>query len=216
MRPPPQPPLPPDFKRASTLLLDSIATFTATELFDYATFTFYVVLAGLLSLERAVLKKRVIDSPDVLAAISDVPHLAPVLNAYYECRYSALMASLVALYPAVVRDRYLSRHAPFILRELRIGAYTQFLESYKSVTLRGMADAFGVRDAFLDAELSRFIAAGRIHAQMDAVAGEWEGVGCEWEGARASGFRGAKGRKGVCRTPPHAPLLHTPSSPRRH
>jgi 26S proteasome regulatory subunit N7 len=71
----------------------------------------------------------------------------------------------------MARDRLLAAHAPFYLREMRITAYAQFLDSYKSVTLAGMAKAFGVTPPFLDAELSRFIAAGRINAKIDAVSG---------------------------------------------
>ena len=44
---------------------------------------------------------------------------------------------------------------------------TQFLESYKSVTIQMMASAFGVSAAFLDGELSEFIAAGRLNCKID-------------------------------------------------
>ena len=46
-------------------------------------------------------------------------------------------------------------------------ALPQFLESYKSVTLQMMASAFGVSPAFLDGELSTFIAAGRLNCKID-------------------------------------------------
>lgn len=47
----------------------------------------------------------------------------------------------------------------------------QFLESYKSVTLESMANAFGVSSDFMDKELSDFIVAGRLTAKIDKVAG---------------------------------------------
>jgi hypothetical protein len=47
----------------------------------------------------------------------------------------------------------------------------QFLESYKSVTLESMAAAFAVGVPFLDQEVSDFIVAGRLGAQIDKVAG---------------------------------------------
>lgn len=47
----------------------------------------------------------------------------------------------------------------------------QFLESYKSVTLESMANAFGVSPDFMDKELSDFIVAGRLTAKIDKVAG---------------------------------------------
>ncbi|KAG7012295.1 26S proteasome non-ATPase regulatory subunit 6-like protein, partial [Cucurbita argyrosperma subsp. argyrosperma] len=50
----------------------------------------------------------------------------------------------------------------------------QFLESYKSVTIKAMANAFGVSVEFIDLELSRFIAAGKLHCKIDKVAGVLE------------------------------------------
>ena len=38
-----------DFKKASELLLSSIATFTCVELLDYKEFIFYAVVMGLLT-----------------------------------------------------------------------------------------------------------------------------------------------------------------------
>ena len=48
-------------------------------------------------------------------------------------------------------------------------AYGQFLEAYKSVSLASMANSFGVSTAFLDEELSAFIAAGRLPCKIDKV-----------------------------------------------
>ena len=50
------------FKQGGQLLLDTISTFTATELLDYEDFVVLCVLAGVLTLERKDLKKKV--SPD--------------------------------------------------------------------------------------------------------------------------------------------------------
>ena len=163
-----------DFAGAAALLLDCIATFTATELLDYTRFAFYTSLACLKALDRAALKKRVIDSPDILAVVGDVPHLEPLLAGFHECRYRAFFVALVGLQPAVKRDRLLARHAAFFLREMRLAAYAQFLASYRAVTVAGMAAAFGVSSDFLDAELARFIAAGRLPAKVDAVNGAVE------------------------------------------
>jgi PCI domain len=66
-------------------------------------------------------------------------------------------------------DRYFAQHAQYLVKELRILAYTQFLDAYKSVVLSSMAAVFGVTVPFMDAELSRFIAAGRLNAQIDKV-----------------------------------------------
>ena len=54
-----------------------------------------------------------------------------------------------------------------LLYKLTLLPRTQFLESYKSVTIQMMASAFGVSAAFLDGELSEFIAAGRLNCKID-------------------------------------------------
>ena len=69
------------------------------------------------------------------------------------------------------RDRYLARHAQFYIREVRIQSYSQFLESYRSVTLEAMAKTFGVSVHYLDRDLSRFIATARLNCKIDKVGG---------------------------------------------
>jgi 26S proteasome regulatory subunit N7 len=54
---------------------------------------------------------------------------------------------------------------------MRILAYTQLLESYRSLTLESLSTAFGVSISFVDAELSWFIASNRLHASIDKVHG---------------------------------------------
>ena len=60
-------------------------------------------------------------------------------------------------------------HYKFYVREVKIKAYAQLLESYRSLTLGYMADAFGVTEDYIDSELCRFIAGGRLHAKIDKV-----------------------------------------------
>ena len=69
------------------------------------------------------------------------------------------------------RDRYLSVHAAYWMRELHLLAYKQFLDSYQSVTLAAMAEKFGVSVEFLDFHASQFIAAGRLSAKIDKFGG---------------------------------------------
>ncbi len=45
------------------------------------------------------------------------------------------------------------------------------MDAYKSVVMKTMAAAFGVGEPFLDKELSRFIAAGRLNAKIDKARG---------------------------------------------
>ena len=47
-------------------------------------------------------------------------------------------------------ERYLQPHFRYYMREVRTVVYSQFLESYKSVTMEAMAAAFGVTVDFID------------------------------------------------------------------
>lgn len=101
--------------------------------------------------------------------IAEIPNIANLVNSLYDCRYCDFMHAIVQLNGQLEDDRYFATHARYLIRELRILAYTQFLDAYKSVVLGTMATAFGVGEAFLDRELSRFIAAGRLNAKIDKV-----------------------------------------------
>ncbi|KAF8473858.1 26S proteasome subunit RPN7-domain-containing protein [Kalaharituber pfeilii] len=57
------------FNLAAPLLLDSLSTFTSTEICSYETLVLYAVLAGTISLKRVDFKRRVIDSAEVLAVL---------------------------------------------------------------------------------------------------------------------------------------------------
>ncbi|KAL3700554.1 hypothetical protein R1sor_018576 [Riccia sorocarpa] len=163
-----------NFKKAATLLLDSISTFTTYELFSYDTFIFYTVLTSIISLDRVSLKQKVVDAPEILAVIGKIPFLSDFLNALYSCQYKTFFHAFAGLTDQIRLDRYLFPHFRYYMREVRVVAYSQFLESYKSVTMEAMAKAFGVSIDFLDMELSRFIAAGRLTCKIDKVAGVLE------------------------------------------
>ncbi|GBE80448.1 hypothetical protein SCP_0301630 [Sparassis crispa] len=54
---------------------------------------------------------------------------------------------------------------------MRILAYSQILESYRSLTLDSLSRSFGMSVEFVDNELSRFIASGHLHSAIDKVHG---------------------------------------------
>ena len=71
----------------------------------------------------------------------------------------------------IKNDKYLSTHANYFIKEMRLVAYRQYLESFKSVTIENMAKSFGVSADFIDRELSNFIYIGRINCKIDKVSG---------------------------------------------
>merc|ERR1719469_426674 len=160
-----------DFKASAALLLDSVATFTATELLPYNTFIFYTVVASMVALPRKELKAKVIDAPEILQVLHELPHMPELLDGMYSCAYDKLMRALVATIDLMKADRYLTKHARYYFREVRVMAYTQFMESYRTVSLPSMASSFGVSPAHMGKELSGFISSGRLSCKLDAVAG---------------------------------------------
>ncbi|RZC94340.1 hypothetical protein C5167_003936 [Papaver somniferum] len=163
-----------NFKKAADLFLDSISTFTTYELLSYDTFIFYTVLTSIISLDRVSLKQKVVDAPEILTVLGKIPHLSEFMNSLYDCQYKSFFIAFAGLTEQIKLDRYLHPHFRYYMREVRTVVYSQFLESYKSVTMEAMANAFGVTVEFIDLELSRFIAAGKLHCKIDKVAGVLE------------------------------------------
>lgn len=160
-----------DFTVAAGLLLDALATFTATELCSYARFVAVTVLMAMVAVDRPTLVGRVSGAPEVLAAIKETPPLATFLSALVDCDYGSWMRSLPGVLEVVAADRVLGGHTAFLGRELRVVAYSQFLASYASVKIDAMCQAFGVGTTWLDKELAAFIAGGRLAAKIDRVGG---------------------------------------------
>lgn len=128
---------------------------------------------------RAELCSQVIDAPEVIAVVPTVPTIKGFAESLHKSDYAAFFKALGALSHTLSRfsargisnltepltlgptatveehhllpSRLLSIHAKYYTRELRIKAYAQLLESYRSVTLDNLAAAFGVSSEWLDA-----------------------------------------------------------------
>lgn len=160
-----------DFKRAATLFLDTISTFTSYELMDYTRFVGYTVLVCMIALPRNDLRTKVVKGSEIQEVLHSADDLRTYLTSLYDCQYQEFFHKLAWVESELQRDRLLAPHFRYYVREMRILAYTQLLESYRSLTLQYMASAFGVSTDFIDGELSRFIAAGRLHCKIDKVGG---------------------------------------------
>jgi 26S proteasome regulatory subunit N7 len=160
-----------DLKSAAELLVDCIATFSCTEICSFRDFVVYTILSSILHLPRTELKEKIIDGPEILTVAPDIPVVFRLVQALYHCDYKEYLMALVDLHPIFIGDRYLQPHCGYIVRELYVLGYKQFLDSYKSVTIESMAKTFGVSPEYLDIHLSRFIAAGRLTAKIDKFGG---------------------------------------------
>ena len=160
-----------DVKGASSLLIDCIATFSCNELCSYSDFILYTMISNLLYLPRTEIKAKIVDGPEILSVKDDVSVVFKLVNALYDCDYKSYLHAMVEAETVLIADRFLQPHCGYIMRELHVLGYKQFLDSYKSVTLESMAKSFGVGVDFLDMQLSRFIAAGRLTAKIDKYGG---------------------------------------------
>jgi len=160
-----------NFKEAGKNFLEALMTFTSYELFDFKTFVFYTAVINIISVDRKTLKEKIIDNSDVLSCINDIPHLQAFLNTFYDGEYEKFFKELYFIIQVLKKDFYLSKHYNYYINEMRVKVYSQFLQSYKTVTMDNMAKVFGVSTNFIDRELSNFISQGRINAKIDKVSG---------------------------------------------
>ncbi|SCU94486.1 LAME_0F07624g1_1 [Lachancea meyersii CBS 8951] len=164
-----------DFKEAADLLVDSLATFTSLELTSYENIATYASVAGLFALERTELKDKIIDSPEVLSLMGSTKALQSISSltiSLYTSEYSSYFPYLLETYDNVlIQSKYLTKHADFYVREMRRKVYAQLLESYKTLSIKTMASAFGVSVEFLDADLCKFIPNKQLNCVIDRVNG---------------------------------------------
>uniref|UniRef100_A0A2P2HY06 26S proteasome non-ATPase regulatory subunit 6 n=1 Tax=Hirondellea gigas TaxID=1518452 RepID=A0A2P2HY06_9CRUS len=160
-----------EFKKAATLFLDTISTFTSYELMDYNKFVWYCVVVCMLALPRNELRQKVLKGAEIQEVLHGADHLREYLHSLYDCQYQTFFSKLAWVEGELRNDRLLAPHYRYYVRQIRILAYSQLLESYRSLTLDYMAQAFGVSTSFMDKELSRFIAGGHLHCKIDKVGG---------------------------------------------
>jgi 26S proteasome regulatory subunit N7 len=105
----------------------------------------------------------------------DFSGLANLVTSLYNGNYKTFFLSLASVEENfLTQDRYLYEHRAWFVREMRLKAYQQLLQSYRVVGLQTMAKAFGVSVDFLDRDLAKFIAGDRIPCTIDRVKGTIE------------------------------------------
>jgi 26S proteasome regulatory subunit N7 len=102
----------------------------------------------------------------------DFSALATLVKSLYDGEYKNFFGALAKVEVEFLsQDRYLHEHKGWYVREMRLRAYQQLLQSYRVVGLQSMANDFGVSVDFLDKDLAKFIAANRIPCTIDRVKG---------------------------------------------
>ncbi|KAJ9449267.1 26S proteasome non-ATPase regulatory subunit 6-like protein [Diplonema papillatum] len=162
------------FNKAANLLLDALSAFSAPELIEYKNFILYTTLVAIVTLDRPALKKKVLQSSEVLQVFPQLPHLKRFVHSLYDCKYSEFFPALSDICEEMLQHVYTASHVNYFYREMRLIAIKQFLQSYRSVTLQSMAEAFSLPIELLDHQLSIFIASGRLSCKVDKVSGSVE------------------------------------------
>lgn len=233
------------YNLAAPLLLDSLSTFTSTELCSYSQLVVYATLAGTVALPRRDFKTQVVDAPEIRAVFGSASDddrlgttfarassgqnahegmniddddddddeddgekkrltsatptavnlttlgkasstsatgveeptinfrpLASMIQSFYSGDYATFFKALAKVdIVFLARERHLFEHRSWFVREMRLRAYAQLLQSYKVVGLESMARSFGVTVDWLDKDLASFIAGGRLSGVIDRVKG---------------------------------------------
>ena len=90
------------------------------------------------------------EQPEAEMAIDFSP-LALLVSSLYNGNYKTFFSSLASVEEQFLnQDRYLHEHKGWFIREMRLRAYQQLLQSYRVVGLDSMDNDFGVTVDFLD------------------------------------------------------------------
>lgn len=100
---------------------------------------------------------------------ADVNDMSELVSAIYTCRYGDVFSALDVVCQHMRKLIYISPHVNYFFREVRVLVFTQFLDSYSSVTLRSMGMAFNIPVEVLDQMLSTLISNERIACKIDRV-----------------------------------------------
>jgi 26S proteasome regulatory subunit N7 len=87
-----------EIKAAGKLFIETIMTFTCTELFDYKKFIFYTIVTNIFHLERSSLNSKILESPDVLSCINEIPNMFDFLNSFYTGNYRKFIEMFCKFY----------------------------------------------------------------------------------------------------------------------
>lgn len=95
-------------------------------------------------------QKGTAEMEDAKEAVDFKP-LSNLVSSLYTGNYRAFFAALARVEQDFLsQDRYLAEHKAWFVREMRLRAYQQLLQSYRVVGLTSMAKDFGVSVDFLD------------------------------------------------------------------
>ena len=159
------------FSRAATLLLDCIPTFESYELLPFKEVVEYTLLSGIISLSRSELDTQFNDNGLLQQTLlTEAPKYREFFYSFYDCHYKEFFENLAWIEHELKINPLFHFHYRYYVREMRLKAYSQLLQAYRTINLNRMATEFGVTEEFIEQEIARFIANGKLHGKIDKVA----------------------------------------------
>jgi hypothetical protein len=64
--------------------------------------------------------EKVVDAPEILTVIGQMPHVAKFVNSLHECDYGSFFAAFCPLADDVAADIYLHPHFRYFMRQVRL------------------------------------------------------------------------------------------------
>ena len=160
-----------NLSRATSLLLDCIPTFESYELLPFKDVVEYTVLSGMISLPRSDLHRQFHNNGMLQQALLAESHrYRDYFYSLYDCHYKEFFRNLAWIELELKANPLLHCHRRYYVREMRLKAYTQLLRAYRTINLSRMASEFGVSEDYIEQEVARCIAAGKLHCKIDNVA----------------------------------------------
>lgn len=158
-----------DFTTSTNLFTHAVSTFVCTELISYMEFIKYTILSSVLTLNRSVLKKKILDNADVQQALHYDVVFKEYLHSFYDSDYKLFFLRLRDVEVFMKKNMLLNRHYKFYVREMKAKAYDQLLSTYISVKISYMADQFGVSTDYIENEVSKLVADKKLNYKIDKI-----------------------------------------------
>lgn len=129
----------------------------------------YGGLCALATLDRASLKKRVIDAVSFRNLLELVPDIREIIYDFYSTRYTRCLETLERVRGDLMLDLYLGRdgHVDRLYRMIRQKALVQYVSPFLSADLVRMQAVFKTGAVQLEQELLALIESGAIQARID-------------------------------------------------
>lgn len=138
------------FSEAAPLLVDALTTFNDAAFISFKDLVRFTAISAMLILDRPSIATKLVKSPEVLEVLDEIPFMKDYINSLYNCRYKEFFAALASMEGDLMKNWLFAPHTQYVIKEMRIRAYTQMLQSYKSLSIQTMAQSFGVSNDFID------------------------------------------------------------------